>query len=125
MTGIYFIGGTPPTNVFWSEDQTPNRHLAPQFHPVPPTSWFGQNAFPIATTMSTNTTGNGGNTAGQGPVNVPAQTPYKLAQDPITGQLLLLSSGKGWTSSLSLITAHTRWDRNVFNIKLSLVNIEN
>lgn len=56
-----------------------------------PTSWFSQNAFPLSTAITTSNTG--GNTGAQMPLNVPAPAGYKLAQDSLTGQILLLPSG--------------------------------
>ncbi|XP_053387028.1 uncharacterized protein LOC123561998 isoform X2 [Mercenaria mercenaria] len=89
---LIVTGGATPPGVFWPDDPA-SRQLAAQFlqtgHPLTPTSWYGTGAFPypqnVTTASSTATQ------ASQMPFTVPAG--YKLAQDSVTGQILLLPTG--------------------------------
>ncbi|KAL3876603.1 hypothetical protein ACJMK2_034427 [Sinanodonta woodiana] len=81
-------GSNATTGVFWPDDPA-SRQIAAQFHTLN-TGWFGQlnqapfnYHQPIPTSLPEN--------AGQMPLSVPAG--YKLAQDSLTGQILLIPSG--------------------------------
>lgn len=89
---ILSSGGATPPGVFWPDDPA-SRQLAAQFiqtgHPLTSTSWYGSGAFPY--TQNVTTASPSATQAGQIPFTVPAG--YKLAQDSVTGQILLLSTG--------------------------------
>ncbi|XP_060605200.1 uncharacterized protein LOC132757782 isoform X3 [Ruditapes philippinarum] len=89
---LIVTGGATPPGVFWPDDPA-SRQLAAQFlqagHPLPPTSWYGAGAFPFPQNVTT--TSSGVTQANQMPFTVPAG--YKLAQDSVTGQILLLPTG--------------------------------
>lgn len=95
-------GGTPP-GVFWPDDPA-SRHLAAQFlqqgQPLTPTSWYGSSAFQFSQGAATTTSALMGGS--QLPFTVPAG--YKLAQDSVTGQILLLPSGSDVFDSARLFS---------------------
>ncbi|KAL4240920.1 heterochromatin assembly [Mactra antiquata] len=101
---LIVTGGATPPGVFWADDPA-SRQIAAQFlqagHPLTPTSWYGSGAFSFPQTVTT--ASSSGPNSGQVPLTVPAG--YKLAQDSVTGQILLLpAAGSEMYDSTRLFT---------------------
>lgn len=82
----FLPGSANGTGVPWQDDPTA-RHFASQWLQSPhvnPASWLGQNPYAMNSTMPTS--------GAIEPSNLPYTVPagFKLAQDPITGQIFLL-----------------------------------
>ena len=85
-----FEGGNNNGGLFWSNDQA-SRQLAAHYlqtnNQLNTSNWFGQGHLTFPPSNQTQTS-----EAGQLPLSVPPG--YKLAQDSLTGDILLIPSGK-------------------------------
>ena len=108
-----FEGGNNSGGLFWSNDQA-SRQLAAHYlqtnNQLNTSNWFGQGHLTFPPSNQTQTS-----EAGQLPLSVPPG--YKLAQDSLTGDILLIPSGKTY-SKTCLKRALKRRPKYMFSIPI-------